>query len=130
MSWPPSLDTSALACQLHLNRQKLISRIREQLQHSKDPDLMPLANHIAKADDREAVDLLRDTDIASLRHELSELREVDLALQRIGNGTYGNCTDCGRTIEPARLNALPAARQCLGCKAAFEKRRGIIGNRM
>lgn len=121
-----ALDTSVLECRLRQNRTDLINRIREQLHRSDDPDLMSLASHMAEVDDWEVADLLWDTDIAILGHEFSELREIDLALQRLASGTYGICVECGRAIEPARLNALPAARQCLGCKAAFEKRRGIV----
>lgn len=120
------LNTSALECRLHQSRKDLIERIREQLHRSDDPDLMSLASHMAEVDDWEVADLLWDTDIAILGQEFSELREIDLALQRLASGTYGTCVECGRPIEPARLNALPAARQCLGCKASFEKRRGIV----
>lgn len=120
------LDTTALKSRLDRERQDLVSRIREQLHRSDDPDLVALANHMTEVDDWEVADLMGDTDIAILGQELSELREVDLALQRIASGTYGICIECGRAIEPARLNARPAARQCLACKAAFEKRRGIV----
>lgn len=122
------LNTSALKTRLQRERGDLIGRIREHLHRSDDPDLMSLASHMASVDDWEVADLLWDTDIAILGHELSELREIDLALQRIENGTYGICNECGRPIDPARLNARPAARQCLPCKAAFEKRRGIVRN--
>ena len=123
-----ALNTSELECRLHQTRKDLISRIREHLHRSDDPDLMSLASHMAEVDDCDVADLLWDTDIAILGHEFSELREIDLALRRIASGTYGICVECGRAIEPARLEALPAARQCLGCKAAFEKRRGIVRN--
>ncbi len=41
------------------------------------------------------------------------LRQVDEALQRISEGTYGHCVDCGREIEPARLKAVPWTPYCL-----------------
>jgi DnaK suppressor protein len=41
------------------------------------------------------------------------LRQVEEALARIENGTYGKCLDCGREIETARLEAVPWARYCL-----------------
>ena len=41
------------------------------------------------------------------------LVEVQDALRRIEDGTYGKCTQCGRDIEPARLEAIPWARYCL-----------------
>ena len=41
------------------------------------------------------------------------LVEVQDALRRIEDGTYGKCIQCGREIEPARLEAIPWARYCL-----------------
>lgn len=51
-----------------------------------------------------------------------ELLDVWNALQRIDNGTYGSCTECGRKIEEERLKALPATEYCLACAAKFETR--------
>lgn len=41
------------------------------------------------------------------------LVQVEDALRRIDEGTYGNCLDCGREIEPARLEAIPWTPYCL-----------------
>jgi DnaK suppressor protein len=41
------------------------------------------------------------------------LDEVDAALQRLTDGTYGNCEICGKPIGAARLEAMPAARLCI-----------------
>ena len=49
------------------------------------------------------------------------LAEVDAALARLDAGTYGLCERCGQQIGEARLDALPAARTCIGC-AARERR--------
>ncbi len=43
------------------------------------------------------------------------LAEVDAALARVEGGTYGTCERCGAAIGAARLEALPAARTCIGC---------------
>jgi DnaK suppressor protein len=40
------------------------------------------------------------------------LEQVRAALQRIADGTYGECIDCGRPIEPARLEAVPWTPYC------------------
>jgi RNA polymerase-binding transcription factor len=45
--------------------------------------------------------------------EWMELTQVRDALRRIENGTYGKCVDCGRAIEPARLEAIPWTPYCL-----------------
>lgn len=41
------------------------------------------------------------------------LEEVRDALQRLGDGSYGQCSACGRPVEPARLQAIPWAPYCL-----------------
>jgi len=45
------------------------------------------------------------------------LAEVEHALKKYEAGTYGICDLCSRSIEPARLEALPQATLCLECKA-------------
>ena len=46
----------------------------------------------------------------------SLLAEVDRALQKLDQGTYGTCDICGIKIDPARLEALPQAILCLNCR--------------
>lgn len=43
----------------------------------------------------------------------NELEEVELALTKLDDGTYGRCETCGEPIAPARLEAMPAARFCI-----------------
>ena len=52
--------------------------------------------------------------------ELRELREVDAALQRLKDGTYGRCESCGAAIKRRRLRAIPEARNCLQCELPAE----------
>jgi len=50
-----------------------------------------------------------------------QLTEVEHALEKFDQGTYGLCDNCGKSIEPARLEALPHANLCLSCKARQAK---------
>lgn len=45
-------------------------------------------------------------------HDAAEIRQIDAALGRIEDGSYGFCVKCGREISEARLNALPATPFC------------------
>lgn len=54
--------------------------------------------------------------------ELAEYNRIVLALDKIKQGTYGICIDCGLEIAPKRLNSYPNAARCLGCQEAFEDR--------
>ena len=50
------------------------------------------------------------------------LQKVETALARFEDGTYGLCSDCGRPIDPARLEALPYAQLCLDCQSKQERK--------
>ncbi len=54
-----------------------------------------------------------------------QLQEVERALQKFEEGTYGKCDNCGRAIDPARLEALPYAVLCMTCKAKLAKEPGL-----
>ena len=62
--------------------------------------------------------------IQNLQEENSEhvLEEIKAALKRIEEGTYGMCTNCGKQIAEARLEALPWATLCIDC--ARDRERG------
>ena len=50
------------------------------------------------------------------------LAEIDAALRRIDDGTYGTCTNCGHEIPAERLEARPWAMLCISCKRERERR--------
>jgi RNA polymerase-binding protein DksA len=50
------------------------------------------------------------------------LGEIDAALKRIDEGTYGICTNCGKQIPEDRLEALPWATLCIDCQRDRERR--------
>ena len=55
---------------------------------------------------------------ALLGQEHEHLSQVDAALQRVDDGSYGRCLRCGRPISAERLAARPAAATCIECAAA------------
>jgi len=63
----------------------------------------------------------RDLEFALDAHDSAELRSIAAALQRIDNGIYGECTDCGVHIPEARLKAAPDASRCIHCQEKAEK---------
>lgn len=58
-----------------------------------------------------------------------ELHEIDLALERLDNGSYGICIDCGKPISRERLEAIPWALRCIACQEQWEARREVHGAR-
>lgn len=51
-----------------------------------------------------------------------QIREIDEALERIKEGTYGICQNCGEDIPEGRLEVRPKAKFCAQCKEDLEKR--------
>jgi DnaK suppressor protein len=50
-----------------------------------------------------------------------EMEKIDLALNKLVLGVFGNCENCGKTIEENRLEALPSSRFCFRCARRFEE---------
>jgi DnaK suppressor protein len=70
----------------------------------------------------------------SLEHELNyifeerereKLQNIEGALTRIKEGTYGECHECGEDIELERLLALPFTQLCLDCKSKQERQKKL-----
>lgn len=57
---------------------------------------------------------------ASGQRRVAQLREIDAALRRIDEGSYGNCERCEEPVDPRRLDADPAARLCIDCASRSE----------
>ena len=66
------------------------------------------------------LDLEKSTSLDLAGRESDLVKEIDAALQRIEDGTYGQCERCGRPIDEARLKAVPTARYDAKCQAAIE----------
>ena len=64
----------------------------------------------------------RDHELTVLNNERDKLAQIDRALTRIDDGTYGVCESCGNPIGKMRLMAFPRATLCLTCKQREERR--------
>ena len=65
----------------------------------------------------------RERDLALSAQALAAVEEIDAALDRIGDSTYGACERCQQPIPKSRLRALPYARLCVACKSGGLSRR-------
>ncbi len=89
-------------------------RHREEITIQKSPDLLEETQLAAD----------RDMVIRSLNRESSLLRDVNTALQRVADGSYGICLRCEEAINPKRLDALPWAAYCVKCQEAIDREGG------
>ena len=63
----------------------------------------------------------REIDLTLEESEAHLLAEVEAALGRIEDGSYGSCPRCKQPIPEARLEALPHARYCIDCQRQEER---------
>jgi RNA polymerase-binding transcription factor len=85
-----------------------------------DPNRGGVSNHLA--DDASAT--FEEEKTLSLRFNAEQmLEQVDKALERVADGTYGICENCGKPIPPERLEARPFATLCINCQQLREAHR-------
>ena len=63
----------------------------------------------------------RELDQSLVEHAELELAEIEAALRRVQEGTYGVCEQCGKPINDGRLEIMPAARYCVEDQAKISK---------
>ena len=106
---PRNVDRSALR-RLKAERQRLLDEI--QRQEIPFQDHPTSATHMAD----EASEVTEQITAVALRRNLEELlRDVDSALARVEQGTYGLCDNCGQAISEERLQVLPFTKLCITC---------------
>jgi len=109
----PELLNKARAALL-LRRRELRQREAQdaaELAHSQEPLSADSEEQAAEVQTFAALESTRES-------ALAELAAVNRALERIDNGTYGECTVCGKNIDPRRLGVLPQAATCVRCADA------------
>jgi DnaK suppressor protein len=74
--------------------------------------------------DESKSDLERSTAFDLAGRESQLIEEIDEALQRIEDGTYGQCFRCGKPLDEERLKAVPTAKYDAACQAAIEEVQG------
>lgn len=103
--------------QLEQETRRKIGRDLESARESADdqPDAV----------DQAVVDELRDEHLVLAQSDTEVLAQIQAALERIENGTYGRCVVDGQPIEPARLEAVPWAPYCARHQREAEARAGV-----
>jgi len=115
-------------------RQKIppMDTIKKRFIKMKEDLLREVANRIeSETDHRYEIGDIYDLATSERDREFSllvgnrtrqRLQEIDAALDRINEKSYGICEDCGLRISPGRILAMPFTRLCVKCKEESEKK--------
>jgi len=119
------LDRRALRRQLLQERERLTREIAEldadlseSLEDSSEES--PYDQHMAET---AAVTLDREIDLTLQNNARAALAQIDRALHKLENGSYGRCDKCGKAIGEGRLRVAPFATLCVDCKRLEERDR-------
>jgi len=100
------------------NEQKRLNEGLEQIKAGARPvDERREGSPFGKREEEATEALELEKRLALEKSVRDRLAEVEHALQKFEEGTYGLCDSCGQPIAPARLEALPQASLCVSCKA-------------
>jgi DnaK suppressor protein len=102
-------------------RDEILSKIAQEMGTKLDED--PRMSTLSTMDigDLSQLDLDENIDYTLLNMHIERLREAEDALDRLEDGTYGTCEDCGVSINLERLKVLPFTTCCVRCQELREK---------
>ena len=106
-------DLLALRARLTGEVGRMIDAVHENVQASGNLSHLPI--HLAD----QAMEGV-DTEVDLLHNEQEILEAVEQALERIENGAYGRCVECGTEIAEARLDAIPYTPYCINCASRLQ----------
>lgn len=117
-------QTEELRGVVERRRAELIAELREDAARARDEPYSEHAGIAPDTGDESVATLIADLEQADVTRDLDELRALEGAWQRLQDGSYGTCIDCGGEIGYARLKASPAAARCVEDQERHEKTYG------
>ncbi len=118
-----SIDTDRFRDVLLEERRRVehaIATLRAEHPGSLDDEVEEVAATSDDLAETATATLGREIDYTLGENSGEVLAQIDAALKRIDDGTYGTCTNCGREIAIERLEAYPWASLCIDCKRRVE----------
>jgi DnaK suppressor protein len=115
-------------------KKREFSQFQQLLERQRDEILRSLARsnkegRVLEEDypqdlgDHSVTNLSRELLFQQSTHRRQLLRKIEVALERIREGTFGECTSCGEQISVRRLEAMPFAAYCRDCQESLERER-------
>jgi DnaK suppressor protein len=110
-------------------RQILLEQLRQhtELARGNQSDALEMAaadDGVKDVADQSVKDVNQEIEYRLSERESQLIADIDQALLRIDEGSYGVCARCGKDIPERRLDALPTARYDAECKSLIEQSQG------
>ena len=108
-------------------RELLLEQLRQHTEHirtEQDAALEASDDGVKDSVDLSLMDVNKELAFRLSERESQMVADIDQALLRIEEGSYGKCARCGRDIDERRLEAVPTARYDANCQAIIEQATG------
>jgi len=115
------VNHNLLRSQLERERNRIQGELKDLEESSKPTGVRREGSPFGKREEEATESFELEKRMALERRMRNDLSEIEKALAKFEDGTYGKCDICGQPIDPARLEALPQANLCLQCKAKLAK---------
>jgi DnaK suppressor protein len=113
-------QTGALEQRMRERQRQLVDEIQERRERTATEEA-EAAGVVGDAGDESVARMITDLTIQETGRDIEELRDIEAALARIADGSYGVCESCAGEIDYRRLEAQPTAVRCIACQAKYEK---------
>ena len=108
-------------------KKVLLAQLQQHTDHVREDQAAALElsdDGVKDTVDMSLMDVNKEIALRLGERESRMIADIDQALLRIKEGSYGTCARCGKPIDERRLEALPTARYDAACQAAIESANG------
>ena len=120
---PPPVEINESARKAILTmRQKLLAEISEK----PIPETLIATTDIGDLIDQAGDERDREMSLLLTGRDKEKLQSINEALEKIREGSYGVCEECGDKIGPGRLKVMPLAKYCVSCQSKLEKEISLL----
>jgi DnaK suppressor protein len=105
------------------NRNALLGMVERTEDYGREADREVSQDPADKASNSYTKELL----FSQSTNERNTLKLIEDAIARVEDGDYGDCLNCGKEIQPNRLDAIPWAPYCRDCQELVEQ--GLLGDK-
>ena len=114
-------EFNLLRSRLEIERRRLTGELKQLTVSLRPANERREGSPFGKREEEATESFELERRLALEKRVRDQLADVEHALTKFEQGTYGTCDSCGQPIDPARLDALPQASLCLSCKAKNAK---------
>ena len=111
---------SDLKQMLEDRKKEILAQLKDKIRDVRAENVSGKVNTVLDPGESSEVGIQEDIEFALIQMKAETLNKINEALNRLEEGAYGNCFECGEEISHPRLRALPFAVRCRDCEEARE----------